>query len=448
MKKEMFIDKMKKDGLNDIIIKTFINYYQKLVDGEKGKLSKSEIKKPSEEKIVDYNKLEKQANDHLHKLAIIKLNGGLGTSMGLKKAKSLLPVKGELTFLDIIAKQVLFLREKNKSQVPIIFMNSFNTQADTLSALAKYENIGKQVCPLDFIQNKFPKIRKDNFMPLENKDDTLNWNPPGHGDIYSCLAQEGIIDTLLKHGIEYVFVSNSDNLGALADLKILTYMIESQTPFMMEVCQRTEMDKKGGHLAETKDGRLILRESAQCPADEVEEFQDIELYNYFNTNNLWIELKALKEYLEQNNNVIELPLIINPKKVEETDVIQLETAMGAAISIFKDSKAILVNRDRFAPVKKTQDLLLIWSDAYELKDDYSLQKVSKIDHLIELDSAFYGEIDQARLRFSEDIPSLKECNRFFVEGDITFGRSTVFKGNIRLIAKQPLKLDSVEISNY
>jgi UTP--glucose-1-phosphate uridylyltransferase len=295
VKKEMFIDKMKKDGLNDIIIKTFINYYQKLVDGEKGKLSKSEIKKPSEEKIVDYNKLEKQANDHLHKLAIIKLNGGLGTSMGLKKAKSLLPVKGELTFLDIIAKQVLFLREKNKSQVPIIFMNSFNTQADTLSALAKYENIGKQVCPLDFIQNKFPKIRKDNFMPLENKDDTLNWNPPGHGDIYSCLAQEGIIDTLLKHGIEYVFVSNSDNLGALADLKILTYMIESQTPFMMEVCQRTEMDKKGGHLAETKDGRLILRESAQCPADEVEEFQDIELYNYFNTNNLWIELKALKE---------------------------------------------------------------------------------------------------------------------------------------------------------
>ncbi|HOE91704.1 MAG TPA: UTP--glucose-1-phosphate uridylyltransferase, partial [Candidatus Cloacimonadota bacterium] len=337
---------------------------------------------------------------------------------------------------------------KNKSQVPIIFMNSFNTQADTLSALAKYENIGKQVCPLDFIQNKFPKIRKDNFMPLENKDDTLNWNPPGHGDIYSCLAQEGIIDTLLKHGIEYVFVSNSDNLGALADLKILTYMIESQTPFMMEVCQRTEMDKKGGHLAETKEGRLTLRESAQCPADEVEEFQDIELYNYFNTNNLWIELKALKEYLEQNNIVIELPLIINPKKVEETDVIQLETAMGAAISIFKDSKAILVNRDRFAPVKKTQDLLLIWSDAYELKDDYSLQKVSKIDHLIELDSAFYGEIDQARLRFSEDIPSLKECNRFFVEGDITFGRNTVFKGNIRLIAKQPLKLDSVEISNY
>ncbi|HOQ81262.1 MAG TPA: UTP--glucose-1-phosphate uridylyltransferase, partial [Candidatus Cloacimonadota bacterium] len=83
-----------------------------------------------------------------------------------------------------------------------------------------------------------------------------------------------------------------------------------------------------------------------------------------------------------------------------------------------------------------------------LKDDYSLQKVSKIDHLIELDSAFYGEIDQARLRFSEDIPSLKECNRFFVEGDITFGRNTVFKGNIRLIAKQPLKLDSVEISNY
>ncbi|MDD2650892.1 MAG: UTP--glucose-1-phosphate uridylyltransferase, partial [Candidatus Cloacimonetes bacterium] len=355
--KNLFVEKMKKEGLSDIVINTFVNYYNKLINGETGKLSKNDITKPDADKIIDYNQLKSLEQNNLDKLAIIKLNGGLGTSMGLKKAKSLLPVKNNLSFLDIITKQVLFLRDKTKSKMPIIFMNSFNTQKDTLDVLDKYPEIKNQACPLSFVQNKFPKIIKRDFSPLNNKDDSLNWNPPGHGDIFSCLAQENLIDTLLDNKIEYIFVSNSDNLGAIADTKILDYMIESKTPFLMEVCKRTEMDKKGGHLAQTKSGRLILRESAQCPDNETDEFQNIQIYNYFNTNNLWIELKALKEIMDKHDNIIELPLIVNPKTVEGIDVIQLETAMGAAISIFDNAKAILVNRDRFTPVKKTQDLV-------------------------------------------------------------------------------------------
>ncbi len=364
---ELFISRMKSEGLSDIVVNTFVNYYKKLVGGESGKLTRHEIGRTSEKNIVKYDDLKNADTKHLKQLAVIKLNGGLGTSMGLKKAKTLLPVKGQLTFLDIIAQQILYMRKEYNCQIPVIFMNSFNTQKDTLELLAKYPELSRQSCSLDFVQNKFPKIRKEDFCPLTHKDDSLNWNPPGHGDIYSCLAQDKIIDKLLDSGIEYIFVSNSDNLGAQADLKILNYMADNKIPFIMEVCQRTEMDKKGGHLAERTDGRLILRETAQCPDDETDEFQNISLYNYFNTNNLWIDLKALKTAMEENNNVLDLPLIINPKKVEDTPVYQLETAMGSAISVFDGAKAVLVNRDRFAPVKKTQDLLLIWSDVYELK---------------------------------------------------------------------------------
>ncbi|HOD54564.1 MAG TPA: UTP--glucose-1-phosphate uridylyltransferase, partial [Candidatus Cloacimonadota bacterium] len=427
-KQDLFVSKMKQEGLNDIVINTFISYFNKLLNGEKGKLSKNEIKQPAESNIIHYHDLKNEKTDFLCKLAVIKLNGGLGTSMGLKKAKSLLPVKHGLSFLDIIAQQILFLREKYHFSIPVLFMNSFNTQRDTLQLLDKYPEIKKQSCPLDFVQNKFPKIRQDNFEPLTVSEEAAGWNPPGHGDIYSCLVQEKIIDQLLDSGIEYIFVSNSDNLGAIADIRILNYMIENKIPFIMEVCNRTEMDKKGGHLAETKDGRLILRETAQCPDDETEDFQNISLYHYFNTNNLWIDLKVLRDKMQSNHNILDLPLIINPKKVDNIPVYQLETAMGSAISLFEGAKAVLVNRDRFAPVKKTQDLLLIWSDIYDLKDDFTLQKVTENDHLLDLDSQYYGEIDQLVKRFPTTPPSLKERQSFSVKGDISFGNNLSFKG--------------------
>ncbi|MBP7562172.1 MAG: UTP--glucose-1-phosphate uridylyltransferase [Candidatus Cloacimonetes bacterium] len=446
-KQDLFVSKMKQEGLNDIVINTFISYFNKLLNGEKGKLSKNEIKQPAESNIIHYHDLKNEKTDFLCKLAVIKLNGGLGTSMGLKKAKSLLPVKQGLSFLDIIAQQILFLRKKYHFSIPVLFMNSFNTQRDTLQLLDKYPEIKKQSCPLDFVQNKFPKIRQDNFEPLTVSEEAAGWNPPGHGDIYSCLVQEKIIDQLLDSGIEYIFVSNSDNLGAIADIRILNYMIENKIPFIMEVCNRTEMDKKGGHLAETKDGRLILRETAQCPDDETEDFQNISLYHYFNTNNLWIDLKVLRDKMQSNHNILDLPLIINPKKVDNIPVYQLETAMGSAISLFEGAKAVLVNRDRFAPVKKTQDLLLIWSDIYDLKDDFTLQKVTEIDHLLDLDSQYYGEIDQLVKRFPTTPPSLKECQSFSVKGDISFGNNLSFKGSITLKASQPAYLENIEITN-
>lgn len=121
----------------------------------------------------------------------------------------------------------------------------------------------------------------------------MEWCPPGHGDLYAALLGSGKLDALLEEGIKYMFVSNSDNLGATLDTQLLKYFADSGAPFMMECCERTANDKKGGHLAVRKaDSQLILREAAQCPDEDEDKFQDISTHKYFNTNNLWIDLEV------------------------------------------------------------------------------------------------------------------------------------------------------------
>ena len=423
--------KMRQADLNEDVINNFIKYYTQLKEGNTGKLSHDIIEAPNRLNLVNYDSLTKEEDELLDQLAVIKLNGGLGTSMGLNKAKSLLPVKGEMTFLDILSNQIITLRDKYKSRIPLIFMNSFKTQEDTLNLLANYKNLKTSDLDLDFLQNKYPRIRQDNFLPLNLEDDDQNWNPPGHGDIYSALYSSGLLDSLISKGYNYAFISNSDNLGAVIDPLIFTYMVRHEVPFIMEVCRRTEMDKKGGHLAQTNDGKLILREVAQCPEDEIEEFQDIKKYSFFNTNNLWINLKTLKEILMENNNFVNLPIIINPKIVEDIPVYQIETAMGAAISVFEGAKALVVPRSRFAPVKKTNDLLLIWSDVYKLNSEYQIVLTEGLDAAptIELDSEYYKTVEQLKTHFKE-VPSLIQCNSLKVQGNIHFGKDVVIVGDV------------------
>ena len=373
----------------------------------------------------------------MEKLAVIKLNGGLGTSMGLKKAKTLLKIKGEFNFLDVIAQQILHLRKVTSKDIPLILMHSFNTQKDSLSYLEKYNRLALPHIPIDFVQNKFPKIKLSDLSPLKNEKDNLNWNPPGHGEIYTALAISGVLDKLITQGFEFAFISNSDNLGAVIDNKILAHFAEGNIPFLMEVCKRTEMDKKGGHLAQTKKGQLMLRETAQCPDDEVELFQDINRYSYFNTNNLWVNLKALKQRLYETRYLLPLTMILNKKEVEGEKVYQVESAMGAAISVFKNSKAIIVNRDRFAPVKTTNDMLAILSDAYELTSDYKLElanEYGKAPH-IELNDEFYKNINDFEKRFEDGIPSLKKCKSLEIVGDVYFGKNVEIKGDVKINKK-------------
>ena len=424
-----------------MVIDTFRHYYTLLVQGETGLITSREIDPVQEDEIADAEKLSgltEAGRAALEELVVIKLNGGLGTSMGLSRTKSLLEVKNGLTFLDIIARQILTLRRNCGVKVPLVLMNSFNTEADTKEALSSYRELHTKI-PLAFLQHKFPKVAQDGLTPAAwPADPDMEWNPPGHGDIYTALVTSGTLKQLLGAGIRYAFISNSDNLGAVVDKTILGYFAQNNFPFMMEVADRTEADSKGGHIARLKNGRLTLREIAQCPEDEIEEFQDINLYRYFNTNTIWVNLLALNELLEAHHNVIHLPMIRNPKTVDPRDestprVFQVETAMGSAISVFDGATAIRVPRTRFAPVKKCHDLLALWSDCYVLTDDYFViqnpkRRLGTI--VLSLNSKYYKKIDQLRTRFPHGAPSLLECVSLEVEGDVVFGKGVAIKGKV------------------
>ena len=436
-----FAEKMEKNGLSPVVIDTFRHYYSLLVRGETGLITRADIDPVQEGEVADAEKLSgltEAGRSALRKLVVIKLNGGLGTSMGLSRTKLLLEVKDGLTFLDIIARQILTHRRKRGVNLPIVLMNSFNTEANTQEALSSYRDLATEI-PLTFLQHKFPKVFQDGFAPaIWPSDPQMEWNPPGHGDIYTALVTSGMLQKLLDAGILYAFISNSDNLGAVVDETILGYFAQNNFPFMMEVADRTEADSKGGHLARLKNGRLTLREIAQCPENETEEFQDINVYRYFNTNTIWVNLLALKASLETHHNVIHLPMIRNPKTVDPKDdstphVYQLETAMGSAISIFDGATAIRVPRTRFTPVKKCQDLLALWSDCYVLIEDYYViqNPGRRLDTLvIRLDSTYYKKIDQFKARFPHGAPSLLDCVSLEVYGDVVFGKGVIVKGKV------------------
>lgn len=438
-----FARKMRRADLPQVFIDTFHFYYDQLVHGATGFIDREQA--GAVERLPDYDALGPReyayGQQALQRAIVLKLNGGLGTSMGMSGPKSLLTVKQDLTFLDIIVRQVLYLRQATGARLPLILMNSFNTREDTLAAMAAYPNFQTHI-PLDFVQHKQPKIWKDLLTPAEwPADRDKEWCPPGHGDIYTALITSGMLELLLSEGFEYVFVSNADNLGAEMDLRILGYFAHHQLPFLMEVADRTPADRKGGHLARRPDGQLILRESAQCPPDEEPEFQDISRYRYFNTNNLWINLHALAAQVEEHNGVVPLPLIRNEKPVDPTDpasprVYQLETAMGAAIAVFPGAEALRVPRSRFAPVKKNSDLLVIMSDAYTLGEDYRLQLVPErkgIPPVVLLDDRYYQLYDQMSRRFPSGPPSLRQCEELRVKGDVLFGKDVTVVGRVELV---------------
>jgi len=432
------------DHAHPMLIESFVKHARKVFDGNTGFISGDEIKPAGD--LPDYEALspldQQRGREIMRETVMIKLNGGLGTSMGLEKAKSLLPVKNGLSFLDIIARQVLHLRTQHEVALPLLFMTSYNTDRDTCDALAVYPNLisGQNNLPLTFLQNRVPKLQADSLLPASSSGDpAMAWCPPGHGDIYTALITSGLLEKLISSGMRFAFISNSDNLGAVIDPVIPDMMKRNGIPFLLEVADRTEADRKGGHLACSKrDGRLLLRESAQCPPDEKDEFQDIQKYRYFNTNNLWIDLSALRHLVQQTGAVPELALMVNRKSLDPRDdsspaVLQLETAMGSAVAGFSGAAALRVPRTRFAPVKTTDDLLGLWSDVYVLTPDMHIRLAPSRDKMgppiIKLDQKFYRKIDDFTMRFPEGAPSLIECRSLRVEGDHTFPAGMVIRGD-------------------
>jgi len=437
---ELFINKMINNKVkNESVIKCFKYYYEKLYKNESGFISKNDIKGFNSNDIVHVDSIANEDIDEnlLKQLVIIKLNGGLGTTIGMEpgKPKSLLIVKNDLSFLEIIMKQAANIN------IPLILMNSSITSEETdkavQNAILRFPEL-KEYKPEYFEQNQFPKVQKDDFTPVSFPDnERLEWNPPGHGDIYLSLKISGMLNTLLNKGIKYAFISNSDNLGAVVDKKIFKYFVDKNFSFLMEVSKKKESDIKGGHLATDNNGNLLLREIAQCPENEIDDFKDLKKYSYFNTNNAWIDLEYLNKILS-DNDFIKLDMIKNEKNVNPNDktstkVYQIETALGSAISKLEKTSAILVNRDRYLPVKDLNHLLKIRSDYTLLTNNFNIQinpeRTLTEDIEINIDQDLYQGLSDFDKCF-KNIPSLCYCKSFIINRRVFFEENVVIKGDV------------------
>ncbi|MET0998997.1 MAG: UTP--glucose-1-phosphate uridylyltransferase [Marmoricola sp.] len=431
-------EKMRAADVDDLAVQVFAHYYRQIEHGETGMIAEDTIEPLDMESLADTEVSDEVASDAIGATVVIKLNGGLGTSMGMARAKSLLCVRRGLSFLDVIARQVLHLRREYGATLPLIFMNSFRTSADTLAALARYDDLKVDGLPLEFLQSKEPKLRVDDLLPVSwPRDPSMEWCPPGHGDLYTSLISTGLLDQLIDAGYRYAFVSNSDNLGAVPDAKVAGWFAQSGAPFAIEAVRRTKADRKGGHFARRKaDGRIVLRETAQTQKRDLEALGDLDRHKFCSTNNLWFDLERMRREIQRRDGILGLPLIRNQKNVDPSDssspqVIQIETAMGAAIEVFTDSRTIEVGRDRFVPVKTTNDLLVLRSDAYDLGQDFVLDQVAESLPFIDLDE-HYKIVEDFDKRFPTGVPSLKDADSLVVTGDWTFGKGVRVTGDVHL----------------
>eukprot|EP01147_Barroeca_monosierra_P011228 gene11226-3276_t len=431
----------------------FRDLFAQYLEEKELKLDWSNIKPPKDGSIVPYDSIshhEEVNTAFLNKLAVLKLNGGLGTSMGCVGPKSAISVRNDATFLDLCVKQIEYLNREHDANVPLVLMNSFNTNDDTRKILRKYGTTNLEI--LTFNQSQYPRILKETLQPLPTDTAiTSEWYPPGHGDLYRSLESSGMLRQLIEmvnyvaafEGKEWMFVSNIDNLGAVVDLNILNYLCKERPDceFVMEVTDKTRADVKGGTLIDY-DGSLRLLEVAQVPKEHMEEFKSVHKFRVFNTNNLWINLPAIERLLKRGS--LHMEIIENKKVLDDGRVvIQLEQAVGAAIKCFSNSLGINVPRSRFLPVKKTSDLMLVMSNLYRMKHGMLLMRPERhfgTVPLIKLGDNHFKKVKEFLRRF-EDIPDILELDHLTVSGDVRFGNNVSLRGTVIIIANEGNRID-------
>jgi len=453
-----FEAKMRAAGQTDAAIAAFKGNYFKLLRGETGTIAEADIEPVTS--LPALTDLPEVTDGSLvGQTVVLKLNGGLGTGMGLQGPKSLLVVREpDVTFLDLIVSQMQRMRkaraEDGGAPPPrFALLNSAATSEATRAYLSTKHALREGSHWHEVMQSVAPKVDADSLRPAVDPSEAraatgpsgvgsqLEWYPPGHGDLYAALAGSGQLDEYIANGYRFLFVSNSDNLGATLDLRILQHFKESGAAFLMEVCERTASDKKGGHLARRPatpgggEGGLLLREAAQCLPEDEDAFQDVTKHRYFNTNNLWIDLLALRAELDSRGGALDLPLIKNGKTIDPRDkksakVWQLETAMGAAIEDFgARAAAVVVPRNRFSPVKTCADLLCLRSDAYAQDASGALTLQAAAPPLVSLDDQ-YKKVDDFEQLVPQGAPSLIGCSRLKLSGKLALGKGVTFKGAV------------------
>ncbi|XP_057315409.1 UTP--glucose-1-phosphate uridylyltransferase-like isoform X1 [Hydractinia symbiolongicarpus] len=427
----------------------FQRLFNRFVDNQDQQVEWEKIAPPPEDRIKPYADLKTQTptdiKNLLNKLVVLKLNGGLGTTMGCTGPKSVITVRNDLTFLDMQVQQIESLNNKYGCSIPLVLMNSFNTHEDTQKVLRKYIHVNvKLYC---FQQSQYPRLYKESLHTVAktiNMDDHESWYPPGHGDMYQSFYNSGLLSQFIEEGKEYVFSSNIDNLGATVDLSILNFLVnqkeDEKCEFVMEVTDKTRADVKGGTLIRYKD-TLRLLEIAQVPKQHVQSFKSVSKFRIFNTNNLWVKLDAIKRAVE--NNDLHMEIINNQKQLDNGEkIIQLETAIGAAIKSFNKSIGVNVPRSRFLPVKTCSDLFLIMSNLYTIDNGTLMMNQSRqfsTTPLIQL-GHFFKKVKEYLHRFV-NIPDILELDHLTVAGDVTFGRNITLKGTVIIVANHGDRID-------
>ena len=471
--KEAIRTRMQEASLSDEIITQFLAQVEKVHNGASGKINWEDLAELEKEDSISLEEINHNSsldsNSHskiskyLSSLVVIKLNGGLGTNMGLSQAKTLIPIRGKKNFLELICQQIEASRQEYKSPLPVLFMNSFSTQKDTLEnefVQSINSKIGNNF-PLSFLQNKVPRLYQKNLLPVAEleqskervksitKSNSEAWCPSGHGDVFFSLKSSGLLEKLLDFGYKTAFISNGDNLGAVPDTNILRYFHEEKLEWISEITDKRLADKKGGILFRNKSkagrGKIQLLERAQVPEEHLKDFEDLSRFGQFNINNLWVDLRALSIKLREST--LELSLIINPKILSGIPILQLETAMGAAIAFFDKSRVVSVPRDRFAPVKACSDLLVLRSDAYsiEKKTKALVPKDKNKIPLVTLSDSYKNLFDFEKLFF--EIPSLKDATHLEIDGPLLFDVPIKITGDVSFQAKDKdnLKLGQTKL---
>lgn len=425
----------------------FALFRRYLNDKAKGNtLDWDRIAPPAHDQVVDYSELaNSESVGYLNKLAVLKLNGGLGTSMGCVGPKSVIEVRDGMSFLDLSVRQIEYLNRTYDVNVPFVLMNSFNTDDDTQNIIKKYE--GHKIDILTFNQSRYPRILKDSLLPAPKKYDSpiSDWYPPGHGDVFESLYNSGTLDKLIARGVEILFLSNVDNLGAVVDLRILQHMVETEAEYIMELTDKTKADVKGGTIIDY-NGSVRLLEIAQVPKEHTNEFKSIKKFKYFNTNNIWLNLKAIKKIIERNE--LEMEIIPNNKTIpadkkgeSDISIVQLETAVGAAIRHFKNAHGVNVPRRRFLPVKTCSDLMLVKSDLYSLKHGQLQIDPNRFGPapLIKLGNDFKKVSDFQK--HISSIPKIIELDHLTITGAVNLGRGVTLKGTVIIVATEGSTID-------
>jgi UTP--glucose-1-phosphate uridylyltransferase len=427
---ELFIEKCKPldltKGAQDKLVSMFKDAFSKNSEAE---IDWNFVKPLTAKEQFPYEELSEPTNPEelLKQIVVVKLNGGLGTTMGCTFPKSLINVTKDETFFDIVLNQVKAINDKYHADVPLVLMHSFYTD----DLMKPHIKDTKGVRVMTFNQNKFPRIDAETLEPVpKDKDAPLaEWNPPGHGDVYHCLRDSGLLDKLLDEGRKFMFISNIDNLGAVVDLKILNKVSTENRSYAAETVAKTPDDWKGGMPILYKD-RVKLLEIAQVPDGHMDDFKNIEIFDIFNSNNMWVNLVTLKKALDEDK--ILLDVIKNKKVYNDRNVIQIESAAGSVIQSFPDSISIKVPRKRFIPVKSCNELLLVRSDLYHTsaEGEFHINEARKLTTLpsVKLSPKFQKVKDfEERVKA---IPSLVNVDSLDVQGDVTFGPNVVIEGKV------------------